>query len=302
MWLAWGLPTGVTVTLVGTGASIISPSSAANLYSGRAGIPTRIQWLSNPTPAITDVLKIQLTWTDPAFVPGFFGVFGFRPFGMANPGGFQINVLGQTSVGGAFNLNLGGNSQSQRTVKCGDNSTKHLVLPASALTPITGVEFDIYNNQLVAGVPTATLTPGQMVDFGSLWASLGADFDIDANWKLTIPPNNADIQRSINSQPWPAPYPAARTLFVTMSDQTFAQTYIDGALPCLQTLRTLIGNGQPSVQIPRWVSAINTLNPDFNSVHATAILGISTFTEIAHDAGDIFSTAWNHAEIPSLGV
>ncbi|MHB8679010.1 MAG: hypothetical protein ACYC7G_04655 [Rudaea sp.] len=291
MWDSYSRPAPTSVAIVGTGASFITPSSA--LTNGRPADATRIQWLSNPTPAITDVVKIQFQWAT-AFVPGLVGLIGINALGLASQAGIKIAFMGKRAGDTGFPYDMLGNCDLQRTITRSDGSTFALGFPAAGLTPIVGLEMQIYNDQN----GSTALTPSQYVDLGDIWFGPAFDVNTDADWKLSFPPSPKQGQTSINNQPWPVLYPPARKLTCKRSAMTFSDAFVDGATPAYQTLRTLCGNGQVSVQIPRYLDTTGAL--DVTSAHATACFGLSTFTEIDRMVGDYFAIAWEHQEIPAL--
>jgi hypothetical protein len=80
----------------------------------------------------------------------------------------------------------------------------------------------------------------------------------------------------------------------------FSDAFIDGSTPSYQSLRTLCGNGQVSVQVPRYLDGTGAL--DVASAHATAVFGLSEFAEMDRANGDYFSISWTHQEVPALNA
>lgn len=289
MWLAHSRKTDFTVTVVGSGASIVT-DNPTDLFNGRPADATRLQWLDAATPAITDYVDIQIERATP-FSCGFAGLVGLDVLAAASSAGIKMAFTGKRSGDPDFSYSLGGNTALQRTMQRSDGSVAALTIPNAGLDDLIGLQLRIWNDQNGAVV----FGPGDYVDLGDLIGSLGFDLDIDAKWKLTPPRNSYPVSR--NEQPWPFPYPPGRTFTASRSQIPFDEAYIDGANPCWQSLLTICGNGDVSVMIPRY-GAQGAL--DVDKLHATAIFGLASFSEIDRAEGDIFSVNFSSQEIPAL--
>lgn len=292
MQFGYSRPSPITPAIAGTGASFVTPASA--LFNGRPADATRVQWLSGAQ-TTASVVQIQATWSK-AIVPGIVGLFGLNLLGLASSAGLKFVFMGQRVGDTGFPYVLGGNTALVRSVTRSDGSTCAIGVCDAGLTPIIGLQMSIYNDQNGA----ANIAASQNIDLGDLWVSPSFDADIEADWKLSFVDkmnSNVSTRTSINWQPWTVPYPPARTLSASKKNMQFSDAYVDGTNPCYQTMRTLAGNGQVSVQIPRWGKSGAV---DAASVHATAVFGLSTFNELDRANGELFSLSWTQQEIPAL--
>ena len=289
MWIGFARPQVSSVTVVGVGASLLTPS--ANLTNGRPAQTSRLQWLSEIAPTITDVVKVQFMFAK-EFVPGLIGLFGLSIFGVSNGAGLKFSFTGKRVGDSDFTYDLGGNTGEQRAVMRNDGSVVVVCIPAAGLDEIEGVEMTISND---VGGSVAIPVSGYL-DLGDFWCSPAFDINIDANWKYTFPDNNT-APDSKNYQPWPEADPPGRVLNFSRSNMSFADVFVSGATPCWERIRTLCCNGQVSVVIPRYGSLASL---DATSLNLTASFGKMKFGDIPRANGDLFSMSGTVAEIPAL--
>jgi hypothetical protein len=289
MFTAYSCPTPSASAIASSSAGQAFITLWTDLFNARPADPTRIQWCSGAQ-TTSSFVDLQFTLATPT-VMRCFGINGMNVLGLTDSSGIKIVITGKRSGDTGYPYDLGGTTQTTRTVKRDDGSIAALSIGAAGLTALVGYQVRIYNDQNSA----ATITASQFVDLGKVWASPGFDLDIDTDWKLS--PGGIKIPSSINYQPWPVLYPPGRTLNFSRREMDFNTAYVTGSNPSWQSLCTLIGRGQPSILITRWGTAAA---PDIAKIHATAVYGMAQLGEIEHFPGDYFSVVGSSVETPAL--
>jgi hypothetical protein len=290
MMTLYSMPTPSAAAIVASAGSASFITAWQDMFNPRAADSTRIQW-GTLTGGLANNVAMQ--FTIPSTVVRGVALIGLNVLGLTDMSGFKVVITGRRATDGVGNYpyDLGGTSQSTRTFKRDDGSYAAICVCASGLTAIVGYQVAIYNDQNGA----SPITASQFVDLGNIWASPGFDLDIDTDWRLTFAANK--LPQSINYQPWPVIYPNGRVLSFSRREMDFNTAFVTGANPSWQALRTLIGNGQPSILIPRWGTAAS---PDATKIHATAVYGMASFSEFDHFPGDYFSVSCQSVETPAL--
>lgn len=294
----------ITLTQSGSGGSVSTP--IADILNGRPQDVTRLIWQTTPVSgsrAITDYMTLDFEFNS-AIVPGMIGLFGFNPAPGGSTGvaasadGFDIRFFGRRpgDTAGTYPYSLGGTSQSQKTVVRDDGSSVIICMLPSGLSSCAGFRMQLFNNQN----GSVMYVPGQAVDLGDFWVSPSFELDIDGDWKVANPPDKMPV--SVDNQPWPRPYPPGRVLTGKRSLLDFNTAWISGTNPSWQKLRTLCGNGQSTLLVPRWSTDGTFANLNQSWLNAMAMMGICNFTELDRTAGDTWTCSFDHHETPALSA
>jgi hypothetical protein len=153
MLIGYNPPASPSAAVVGTGASI---ETDVLLHNGLPAEATRFRWLSAVSPAITDVLEIQQTWSTAVTLragallglqyltaPGSPTSYGAA---VSLPANVRIEITGKRSGDAGFTYSLGGNSLTQESVRLPDGSTSCPWVFDAGLTAVIGVSIKIYND------------------------------------------------------------------------------------------------------------------------------------------------------------
>jgi len=309
----------ISLTQSGSGGSIAT-SPSTDLLNGRPQDVTRLIWETTPASgarAVTDFMTLDFEFPSPGIVPGIIGLLGFNaaPAGSTgvatDSGGISIQFFGRRvgDAAGTYPYNLGGTSQSQTTYVRDDGATHLICVLPTGLTACVGFRMKIFNNQR----GNVIFVPGQAVDLGDFWVSPSVEVDIDGDWDLAYPEDKTPV--SVDNQPWPRPYPPGRvftghrsllpfTGLVKLPDNpNGVGAFVSVSGPSWQKLRTLCGNGQSSMFIPRWRvdGTLSTVNQSY--IDSTAVMGIAKFSKIQRaQAGDVFDVSFTLSETPLLSA
>jgi len=296
--------TAITLTQSGSGGTVVTP--IGDILNGRPEDPTRLTWETTPisgSRAITDYITLDFEFAT-SLVPGMIGLFGFNP----NPAGstavatsadgFDIRFFGRrpADLAGTYPYSLGGTSQSQKTIVRDDGSSIIVCMLPAGLSACAGFRMQLFNNQNGSVI----YVPGQDLDLGDFWVSPSFELDIDGDWKIAYPPDKTPV--SLNNQPWARPYPPGRVLSGKRTLLDFNSAFVSGANPSWQKLRTLCGNGQSTLIVPRWSADGTFANLNQSWINTTAMMGVCTFSELARAPGDVWECTFEHHETPTLSA
>lgn len=273
----------MTWSLSGGDASVVGDWTLGN---GQPRDVTRIQWDSG---AQTTATVVYLTGSFAAASVVRVGAV----LGIALDAGLKVTIKGKRPVDGGYTYDLGGNSQSQRTVRMADGSVGIWWVFDDGLDAVDSVQLAIYNDfDGVVGIDASAY-----VDLGEAWVSPAQDVPAEKGWRQGTQFDDYS-QQSLGHQPWPLRFANGRALRVTLARQRWDEVYGTPASGInLATLGQRIAQGKTSVAIPR--SRIKGAL-DTESLHATAQLGLCThFDLIEHRAGQYFTGAIEWAEAPA---
>lgn len=259
-------PKGVTFSIDGTGAAILSPT--AELTDGRPDTVTRLQWLSGAQSSVTSILRLRMDWPI-ALVPRVVGLFGTSlPDGLYTTVRFRraSDTIG-TYPYAPPSLN---DNQRLQTDPRGLRSRIELLAPGAS--PVLGCEFAFLNN--VGGV--ATIPASALHTLGDLAVCAGTDVDIEPGW--SIEPVDAPAQK----YSWPYRRFTWQPRTSEIGD-VFGTTAGD-----LETLLARLDNRDHCIFVPR-----HTHNGVFSGtlLHRLSIFGYATdLPKITHSAGSLFAS------------
>ena len=301
MLISYNRPS-IAWAISGTGASFVTSSSA--LTNGRPADPTRITWLSNPSPAITDYVTLTGTLTPSLAAPRCAG-FLLPNISTAVPAGVKIVVTAKLS-GGSVPLN--GNSAIQRTQLLPNGAAASWFLFPFTTGAIDTIIFQIYND--LNGATWAAAS--QYVDLGELWIGDAAEFPLVQDAVVEV--QGGLLQRqSHNNQAWPLMVQPFRMLTANLVPMTEAIAigpwpYGSPTADDFQTVCDAISTQLASVLIPLYVTlgsitlnvpTINGSTIDVQRLHRSAQLGvINSPVKLQGNNNTYFTSPIVHGETP----
>lgn len=258
MFFGYGRPTGVTWTVSGTGAAILSP--ATQLDDNRPGTVTRLQWLSGAQ-TTSSVMRLRADWSGAAIVP--------RIVGLSNaslPAGTKITAsFRRTSdTAGTYPYTPTAYNATQRIIAGPRGEQFAWILLPDGATPITGVEIQIYND--VNG--TARILAGAQFTIGEAVVMAGIDANIQQG-SNTDEIDPTTVSYSTFRQPYAMPGSVYRQLSFKM--------VVDVKASYLATYRSLFANldrGQTGMYVTTYKDGTGTFSADV--LHQNAMLGVAT--------------------------
>lgn len=259
-------PAGITWSVSGTGAAIVSPTD--QLTDDRPDTLTAFTWLTG-TQNTSSVLRLRGDWTSGAIIPQLAGLSN-----ISLPVGTKIQVAFRraSDPAGTYPYAPTMYNATQRIVGGPRGEKTAWLVPSDVATPVVGVEFQIYND--VNGV--ASIVAGQQFWIGEAVVCPVIDF-------CPAQKPSIEIIDPTTFKPTIPGIPFRRLNFAIRTDDQ--SKYIGD----YARLIAKIDRGQSAVYVLRWKNPDDTFSADL--LHAHAFIGKATKLPSAqHESGALFSS------------
>lgn len=290
MLIGYPLGSAQSVTLVGTGASFLNtPDGSATLVDDNPQSVARLGWLAISNNVITDYVAVRVTW--PTAVPiRVGGLFGRNNL----PAGLKLEIRGRESGSSDFDLALGGNSLTERTIRDDDGSIKALWVFDDGLPNCTGAELRIFND--VNSSPT--LDADSYLDLGELVVRPAIEACVSPQWEWEIvdPSQRTRTITSAQHVVVRRPYRAQR---LPIPPATTGKHYEGGLANGIdyRKLGFVTAGRATALVFPHWQDTAGNL--DTTALYTHGAFGNLTARPTRGRTRDLHEQTWEFAEIPS---
>lgn len=286
MLIGYERPDNPAAAISGVGAEFVSD---VVLFNGYPAEITRIRWLSDATPSLTDYVAIQITWSTAITVRAgdLYGLQYLTAVGspidygapLRLPTGVRVTITGKRSGDSGFPYALGGNSTTEESgVLPLPGSPIHVPwVFDSGLTPLIGVEIRIYND--ANGLTWAD--PDTYLDIGEIVLTECVTVCGRPGWseQLIDPTRRA---RTLGSQVHKVARRAYREAKLSIGPTTLSGTRGEGLAQSqdLQLVRAALAQSSPCLFIPHYLGEDGAFSSA--ELRRTILFGVADPDPISH--------------------